>query len=189
MIVFELTGQYTIILPLMAAVALATGVSHLVSTRTIYTLKILRRGIDVDADPEPDLLRTLRVGVTMQKPPPTLAASADLDEVTAELDRSDYGAAPVLDGRGYVGVVTAADIDAIDDPSATAGDLCLPVPSLHPTDTLHDAMPLLHEYSAGVAVVSTDNAEVVGWLDHHDVLAAYARARRAMAPAPTSGSA
>ena len=188
-IVFELTGQYTIILPLMAAVALATGVSHLVSTRTIYTLKILRRGIDVDADPEPDLLRTLRVGVTMQKPPPTLAASADLDEVTAELDRSDYGAAPVLDGRGYVGVVTAADIDAIDDPSATAGDLCLPAPSLHPTDTLHDAMPLLHGYSAGVAVVSTDNTEVVGWLDHHDVLAAYARARRATAPAPMSGSA
>ena len=187
-IVFELTGQYTIILPLMAAVALATGVSHLVSTRTIYTLKLLRRGIDVDADAEPDLLRTLHVGVTMQQAPPSVAVTADLNDVTAELDRSDSGAAPVLDAHGYIGVVTAADIDAIDDPSATAGDLCLPVPSLHPTDTLHDAMPLLHEYSAGVTVVSADNAEVVGWLDHHDVLAAYARARRARAPAPVTGS-
>ncbi len=188
-IVFELTGQYSIILPLMAAVALATGVSHLVSTRTIYTLKLLRRGIDVDADPEPDLLRNLHVGVTMQQAPPSVAATADLTAVTAELDRSDYGAAPVLDAHGYVGVVTAADIDAIDDPSATAGDLCLPVPSLRPTDTLHDAMPLLHEYSAGVAVVSPDNAEVLGWLDHHDVLAAYARARRARAPVQARRSA
>ena len=187
-IVFELTGQYSIILPLMAAVALATGISHLVSPRTIYTLKLLRRGIDVDADPEPDLLRTLHVGVTMQPAPPAVAATADLNAVIAELDRSDYGAAPVLDANGYLGVVTAADIDAIDDPSATAGELCLPVPSLHPTDTLHDAIPLLHEYSAGVAVVSADDTQVLGWLDHHDVLAAYARARRCMTPAPTRGA-
>jgi CIC family chloride channel protein len=33
----------------MIAVVLATGVSHLVSRHTIYTLKLLRRGIDLDA--------------------------------------------------------------------------------------------------------------------------------------------
>ncbi|MHA6623132.1 chloride channel protein [Pseudonocardia sp. DLS-67] len=49
-IVFELTQQYSIILPLMAAVALAAGVSHLVSDRTIYTLKLVRRGVDIDTD-------------------------------------------------------------------------------------------------------------------------------------------
>jgi chloride channel protein, CIC family len=48
-IVFELTGQYSIILPLMAAVALSTGISHLVSRETIYTLKLLRRGVDIGA--------------------------------------------------------------------------------------------------------------------------------------------
>jgi chloride channel protein, CIC family len=51
LIVFELTGQYAVILPLMAAVALATGVSHLISRDNVYTLKLLRRGIDIDADP------------------------------------------------------------------------------------------------------------------------------------------
>jgi CIC family chloride channel protein len=49
LIVFELTGDYAVILPLMIAVVLATGVSHLVSRHTIYTLKLLRRGIDLDA--------------------------------------------------------------------------------------------------------------------------------------------
>lgn len=53
-IVLELTGQYSIVLPLMAAVALATGVSHLVSNRTIYTLKLLRRGVDIDTDTDTD---------------------------------------------------------------------------------------------------------------------------------------
>ncbi|GAA4916643.1 CIC family chloride channel protein [Actinomycetospora succinea] len=53
LIVFELTGDYDVILPLMIAVVLATGLSHLVSHKTIYTLKLLRRGVDIDA-PEPD---------------------------------------------------------------------------------------------------------------------------------------
>jgi CIC family chloride channel protein len=51
LIVFELTGQYSIILPLMAAVVLATGASHLISKDTIYTLKLLRRGVDIDGEP------------------------------------------------------------------------------------------------------------------------------------------
>jgi CIC family chloride channel protein len=49
LIVFELTGDYAVILPLMVAVVLATGLSHLVSPRTIYTLKLVRRGVDIDA--------------------------------------------------------------------------------------------------------------------------------------------
>jgi CIC family chloride channel protein len=43
-ILFELTREYSIILPLMLAIVLATGVSHLLSRDTIYTRKLLRRG-------------------------------------------------------------------------------------------------------------------------------------------------
>lgn len=57
LIVFELTGQYAVILPLLVAVALATGLSHLISRDTIYTLKLLRRGIDIDGAAEPERLR------------------------------------------------------------------------------------------------------------------------------------
>ncbi len=50
-ILFELTGEYSVILPLMSAIVLATGVSHLLSHDSIYTLKLRRRGIDLDARP------------------------------------------------------------------------------------------------------------------------------------------
>ncbi len=52
-ILFELTGDYTIILPLFLAIVVATGVSRLVGRDTIYTLKLRRRGIDLDA-PAPE---------------------------------------------------------------------------------------------------------------------------------------
>jgi CIC family chloride channel protein len=47
LIVFELTGEYQIILPLMFAIALSAGVGNLLSRDTIYTLKLRRRGIDL----------------------------------------------------------------------------------------------------------------------------------------------
>lgn len=50
-ILFELTGQYSIILPLMLAVAIAAGTGRLLSRDTIYTAKLWRRGIDLDSPP------------------------------------------------------------------------------------------------------------------------------------------
>ncbi|HET9103483.1 MAG TPA: chloride channel protein [Solirubrobacteraceae bacterium] len=49
LIIFELTGDYGIILPLMLAVVVATAISGVLSPDTIYTLKLRRRGIDLDA--------------------------------------------------------------------------------------------------------------------------------------------
>lgn len=53
LIVFELTGDYAIILPLMLAVVVATGLSHLLSADSIYTLKLRRRGIDIERPAHP----------------------------------------------------------------------------------------------------------------------------------------
>lgn len=52
-ILFELTDEYSIILPLMAAIVIATEVSHLISRDSIYTLKLSRRGIDLN-QPRPE---------------------------------------------------------------------------------------------------------------------------------------
>ena len=75
-IMFELTGEYSIILPLMAAIVLATGISHALSPDTIYTLKLRRRGVDLTAPPPgptptPSRSRTSCV----PSPTPSVAAS------------------------------------------------------------------------------------------------------------------
>ena len=49
LIIFELTGDYQIILPLMFAIVVATTLSNALTRDTIYTLKLRRRGIDIDA--------------------------------------------------------------------------------------------------------------------------------------------
>jgi CIC family chloride channel protein len=42
----ELTGDFTLTLPVMLAVAIASAVSRMLSYGTVYTTKLLRRGID-----------------------------------------------------------------------------------------------------------------------------------------------
>ena len=46
--VVEMTGDFTLSLPVMLAVAIATAVSRALSYGTLYTTKLLRRGIDID---------------------------------------------------------------------------------------------------------------------------------------------
>jgi CIC family chloride channel protein len=47
LIIFELTGDYRIILPLMVAIVVSTAVASLLGHDSIYTLKLRRRGIEL----------------------------------------------------------------------------------------------------------------------------------------------
>ena len=49
--VVEMTGDFTLTLPVLLAVAIATATSRALSYGTIYTTKLLRRGIDIDRHP------------------------------------------------------------------------------------------------------------------------------------------
>ncbi|MEJ8279827.1 chloride channel protein [Pseudonocardia spirodelae] len=119
LIVFELTGDYALILPLMAAVVLATGLSHLVSRDNIYTLKLLRRGIDLAADtPTDEALRRVTVAQVMRPAGPVapdpalpvLTADSPVHDVLGVLAAHRGDALAVLDGGETVGSLAEHDV-------------------------------------------------------------------------------
>jgi CIC family chloride channel protein len=180
LIIFELTGDYQIVLPLMAAIVLAAGMSNLLSTDTIYTLKLRRRGIDITQTRAANLLHLLTVRDAMRPVPGPLSQSTRLTEIIDLLDAEDTDALPVVDADGrYCGTVVAAQIEAaaLDDASeATAGELAVLIPTIRADQTLEDALKILTANErTGVPVVDVDRGEVAGWLDHRDVLRAYGR--------------
>ncbi len=96
LIMFELTGEYTIILPLMLAIVLATGVSRALSRDSIYTLKLRRRGIEIDARAADPRLTDRTVGDIMEPPPPALADTVPLEAAARRLLSSGRGSLPVV---------------------------------------------------------------------------------------------
>ena len=64
--VVEMTGDYTLTLPVMLAVAIATALSRALSYGTIYTTKLLRRGTDIDRPPAADPFEDLTAADAMR---------------------------------------------------------------------------------------------------------------------------
>ena len=181
LIVFELTGDYRIILPLMFAVALSTTLSRRMSSDTIYTLKLRRRGIDVTSEKPTGLMELLTVSDAMRPIPELLQDDTPLDALPGRLEAAHANELPVVDREGaYRGVVTLADVqDALAKAALhqVAGDLATQLPTVEASQTLRDALGVLmaQEEGEAVPVVDAEDGSVVGWLGQRDVLLAYSR--------------
>lgn len=180
-IMFELTGEYTIILPLMSAIVLATLVSRALSTDTVYTLKLRRRGVDIDHRPPVAGLAGVTVAEVMEPLPAPLDGSTPLVEAAAALARSAHGVLPVVAADGtYIGVAgaraaaeTLADGAHDDTPVSAVAHL----PRSVGTGTqLADVLGALVEApGAGLPVLDADREGLVGWITHQAVLGAMHR--------------
>jgi chloride channel protein, CIC family len=193
-IIFELTGEYRIILPLMFAISFAAGVSTLLSRDTIYTLKLRRRGIDVMRGRAANLMATITVKDAMQPLPEALREDLPLNEVVARLTAEQREALPVVDRSGrYRGTVTMRLVEeemrenALD---AVVGSLVQPAPTLTVDQNLERALTVLvRSESGGLPVLDGDRRSVIGWLTHRDVLRAYnARLERGISRAAREGT-
>ncbi|MEP7090935.1 MAG: chloride channel protein [Nocardioidaceae bacterium] len=177
-IMFELTGEYTIILPLMVAIVLATGVSHLLTEDTIYTLKLRRRGVDLTELPATYRMRTTTAGSVMTPVGPTVQADIPVAALAAQLVHAVHGQLPVVDTDGvYLGVVTARtvaeDLASGDKSDRTANDVLeWPIP-VAADGSLQSAMDALERDAATAVPVCTDDGQrIVGWMTSEHLLAA-----------------
>jgi CIC family chloride channel protein len=68
-IIFELSGNYKIILPMMITCILSTMLASSLKKGSIYTIKLLRRGVDISGGMEQNLLRSMEVGQFMTEGP------------------------------------------------------------------------------------------------------------------------
>jgi CIC family chloride channel protein len=178
LIIFELTGDYRVILPLMIAVVVATAIANAATRDTIYTLKLRRRGIDIDAPAPSSLMAQITVGEALGELPRPLDPDQPLREVLDRLAAERTNALPVIDADGsLLGVVSAGDVEQALASSAgdkNARTLIHEAPELRIDQTLEEAVWRLGSTDdEGLPVLDQDGEHVVGWLTHRQLLAAY----------------
>ncbi len=81
LIIFELTGDYNVILPLMLTTVLSTAASRRLSPESLYTSVLRRRNISLPESPRPQWLRTTSVKSLMVPDAVRVPPSARFDQI------------------------------------------------------------------------------------------------------------
>ncbi|MGB0091799.1 MAG: chloride channel protein, partial [Solirubrobacteraceae bacterium] len=150
--VAEMTGNFGLTLPIMLAAGIAAALSKQLSYGSIYTTKLLRRGIDIERPRTTSVLKALAVADVMQ-PVPQLDGDAQLRP--PEETEVDRGAIPDELWASLAGPVTDTR-----QPQELFGD-----------ETLEQALRQLVIYGRdGLPVISHDGLHLQGWITRHDVL-------------------
>ena len=177
LIMFGLSGMYTIILPLMLAIVLATAVSKALSKDTVYTLKLRRRGVDLTAPQGDPRLREGKVRDHLEPAPLALDPSCGLRTAARLVLGGGHPALPIVDRGKLLGVVTARAVaeaftDAPEPDLDTVRHLAELPPRVTPEDSLFDALSALTMTDGGGVPVVDAEGCLVGWLSHRAVLSA-----------------
>lgn len=183
LIVFELTGDYGLVLPLMFAAGLATFVADRMHPDGIYTAPLKRQGIVVDEPEEIDVMQSVTVGEVMTSDPPSVGVDMGLDALRHRFAETGHHGFAVVDDRGgLVGVVTISDLPDPpvegEDPR-TAVDVCSRKPlTVSPTTPVFRALHRMAAADVGrLPVVDPQTSpSLVGMLRRADIIEAYRQA-------------
>ncbi len=112
LIVFEMSGDYRLILPLMLATGISTVLSQRIRRDSIYTLKLSRRGIHLERGRDVDVMQGVTVGEVMTTDVDVVPLGMSLTKLAAEFAATHHHGFPVLDDAGgLVGVVSIQDLE------------------------------------------------------------------------------
>ncbi|MFC2000038.1 chloride channel protein [Chloroflexota bacterium] len=183
LLLFEMTRNYELILPLMSAVVVSTLVARSISRESIYSLRLVRRGIDIQRRDVYDLLSVIRVSDVMTRDFPGILPSTPVSDLINMLHDSGHHGFPIVDEDGnFVGIVTLEDVEAAmprRDETLTAGDIGNKSPIVaYPGQSIHDALAKFEGRDVGrIPVVERNNPKkLVGVLRRHDITRAYTKA-------------
>jgi CIC family chloride channel protein len=196
-LVAEVTHDYGLLVPLMAACATSYLVSSLLHRESIYSWKLSRRGIQLKRQLIIDILDAVKVGEVMRTQGivfarPNMQAFQVLELAYA----SNHSTLPVLEGDRVLGIVSlhqaydAVRTDLPPEEATVARIGTKPAPSVFEDDTVHMALDLMIQTSANLLCVvdRDDPTRFIGIVSHGDILRAHELERLAGPPSPEQSS-
>jgi CIC family chloride channel protein len=185
LIIFELTNDYAIILPLMISSIIATALTTKLQKESIYTLKLIKRGVDLFRGKEINILRSLHVAEVMKREPVIIRPDLNFKELLELVVSRPNTQFFVVDHENkFVGVVSLQDVrrvlldqDYLTDLLIALDLVNADIPRVVQNDDLDAVMKLLGNYDVEeIPVVDNENrTHIIGTINRKDVIEIYNR--------------
>lgn len=179
-IVFEITTDFNLVLPLMIGSVVAYLIADRTASGSIYTHLLEWNGIHLDKPtPAGGPWAELTAADLMQPRVETLASSMPLEEAVQAFSRSHHRGFPVVDDGKLVGIVTQGDLSDRSRRPATSevvtlADIMTPKPvTVSPVAPLTQVLYLLNRFNLSRLPV-TEATKLVGIITRADIIRAEA---------------
>lgn len=183
LIVFEMSNDYDMILPLMVSGITACYVAQWLHPESIYTMKLAKRGVRFAEGRDMDIMQGVAVTEVMRKTPVFVHKDASISEVMGLFQETNLLGFPVVDDNKKVcGIITLQDMHrAESDPNFSSrgrvvADIATEDPiTVFPDEPIWTAIQKMSPRDiARLPVVSRDGSNrLEGVISRSDILRAY----------------
>ncbi|MEO1209698.1 MAG: chloride channel protein [Cyanobacteria bacterium J06638_20] len=178
-IVFEITTDFNLVLPLMIGSVVAFLVAQWLVGGSIYNHLLAMNGIHLDqrTDEDGHPWHTLTAAMVMKEKVETLSSQMPLGEVKEAFLRSHHRGFPVLQEGRLVGIITQSDLAERvgqfgEETDGVLADIMTPQPvTVSPNTPLTDVLYVLNRFQLSRLPV-TDGQRLVGIITRADIIRA-----------------
>ncbi len=183
MLVFETTGDYKFILPLMLVSIISYLVTLYYNKGTVYARDLMEEGIDVSKRREVDLLGKIKVSDIMEKDFPVVRYETPFKKIVDVLFASQYGSVVVVNKNcSPLGIVSLNDIKTVLLSQEIvdlfiAGDIYTETESVCEDDRVSDALVAMERLNLEILPVlnKKNDGTLVGVLTYQRIIQSYNR--------------
>ncbi len=174
-IVFEITADFKLVLPLMICSVVAYLVAEKVDSGSLYDRLLEFNGIQLTKDkPAVDALSDLYAANVMQRQVETLSSLLTFDEVMQAFSRSTHRGFPVVEAGKLVGIISQTDLANAKNRNFSGNSLLkefmTPQPiTVEAKDTLSEVLYRLTQYNLSRLPV-TEGRHLVGIITRSDII-------------------
>jgi len=185
LMLFEMTGDYKIILPLMITCIISSLAVRWLLKESIYTLKLIRRGVDIREGREVNILKSIKVGDVMNSSVETVPENMGLEAFSRMVSKSKYNSFPVTGANGRLtGILSFNDYseaifnDDLKDLIIARDIATKKVVTVTTEDNLFLALERItqKDFSIMPVVSPEDHLKLEGVLTRRDIIGAYDKA-------------
>ena len=183
LLVFEMTNDYAIVVPLMLTVVISHTIARRLSPDSLYSGWLRRRGQSIEKGTDRDVLDGLHVSDAYEAAPQVIAETARVDELLGHLGSTRQVYFPVVDdSHTLVGVITVSELgqlarnDEYLGSLLLAGDIAQETETVTRDDSLMEAIRKMGvRGTESLPVVDPHSGRLLGLIDRSHILNIYER--------------